>query len=61
VSERKGEWRVSILGSREKDNWELKLAGPKWFERSYTLTGGAGEHQPDAIRRLLLKLLLSKA
>ena len=59
LSERKGEWWVSILGSREKDNWELKLAGPKWFERSYTLTGGAGEHQPAAIRDLILKLLPS--
>jgi len=61
LSERKGEWRVSILGSRENDNWELKLAGPKWFERSYTLVGSAGEHQPDTIRRLLLKLLPSRA
>jgi hypothetical protein len=59
LSDRPGEWRVSIVGSRENDNWELKIEGPKGFERSYTLTGDAGQHQPDAIRHLLLKLLLS--
>jgi hypothetical protein len=57
LSDRKGEWRVSIIGSRENDNWEMKIDGPRGFERSYTLIGGAGEHQPNAIRRLLLQLL----
>jgi hypothetical protein len=57
LSDRPGEWRISIIGTRENDNWEMKVHGPKGFERSYTLTGGAGEHQPNAIRRLLLKLL----
>jgi len=60
LSDRPGEWRVSIVGSRENDNWELKIEGPKGFERSYTLIG-AGQHQPDAIRHLLLKLLPSSA
>jgi hypothetical protein len=49
LSDRPGEWRVSIVGSRENDNWELKIEGPKGFERSFTLIGGAGQHQPDAI------------
>ena len=57
LSDRPGEWRVSIVGSRESDNWELKIEGPKGFERSFTLIGAAGQHQPDAIRHLLLKLL----
>ena len=61
LSDRPGEWRVSIVGSRENDNWELKIEGPKGFERSYTLTGDAGQHQPDAIRELVLKLLPSSA
>ena len=61
LSDRPGEWRVSIVGSRENDNWELKIEGPKGFERSYTLVGGAGQHQPNAIRLLLLKLLPSSA
>jgi hypothetical protein len=57
LSDHPGEWRVSIVGSRENDNWELRIAGPNGFERSYTLIGGAGQHQPDAIRHLLPKLL----
>lgn len=56
-SDRSGEWRISVLGSHENDNWELTLTGPRGFERSYTLVGAAGEHEPTAIRNLLLKLL----
>lgn len=52
-----GEWHVSVLGSQENDNWELRLTGPRGFERSYTLVGADGEHQPTAIRNLLLSLL----
>jgi hypothetical protein len=57
LSGRPGEWRVSIVGSRENDNWEMKIEGPRAFQRSYTLAGAAGEHQPETIGRLLLKLL----
>jgi len=52
-----GEWRVSIVGSRGRDDWEMKLEGPKGFERIYTLVGSAGQHQPEAIRSVLLQLL----
>ena len=55
-----GEWRVSIVGSRENDNWEMKVEGPNGFERSYTLVGSAGEHQPVVIGNVLLKLLPAK-
>jgi hypothetical protein len=57
LSDRLGEWCVSIVGSRANDNWEMKLEGPKGYERSYTLVGSAGEHEPVAIRNLLGKLL----
>jgi len=57
MSDVTGEWRVSIAGSRSSDNWEMKVDGPRGFERSYTLVGAAGEHQPDAIRNVLIKLL----
>jgi hypothetical protein len=60
LSGRSGEWRVSIVGSRAKEDWEMKVEGPNGFERSYTLAGSAGEHQPMAIGNLLLKLLPSK-
>ncbi len=57
LSDRPGEWRVSIVGSRANDNWEMRVEGPAGFERSYTLVGSAGEHQPATIGSLVLKLL----
>ena len=57
LSDRAGEWRVSIVGSHANDNWEMKVEGPRGFERSYTLLGSADEHQPQAIASVLLKLL----
>ena len=57
LSDVAGEWRVSIVGSRANDNWDMKVEGPRGFERSYTLVGEAGEHRPQAIRNVLIKLL----
>ena len=57
LSDLAGEWRVSIVGSRANDNWEMKVEGPQGFERSYTLVGDAGEHQPEVIPNVLIKLL----
>ena len=57
LSDAAGEWRVSIVGSRADDNWEMKVEGPEGFERSYTLVGDAGEHQAAAIGNLVVKLL----
>jgi hypothetical protein len=56
LSDVAGEWRVSIVGSRANDNWEMKVQGPRGFERSYPLVGEA-EHRPEAIRNVLTKLL----
>lgn len=58
-SGRPGEWRVSIAGSRAAENWDLRVEGPNGFERSYALSAGAGEHDPTAIRTLVLKLMPS--
>ena len=57
LSDKPGDWRVFIVGSRANDSWEMKVEGPKAFERSYTLVGSAGEHEPEVIRNVLLKLL----
>jgi hypothetical protein len=57
LSDRPGAWRVSIVGSRENDGWEMKIWGPNGFERSYTLVGSAGEHQPLVIANVLQRLL----
>jgi hypothetical protein len=48
---------VSAVGSRENDSWEMKILGPNGFERSHTLVGGAGEHQPVVIANVLVRLL----
>ena len=55
-----GEWQVSILGSREHDDWELKIEGPQGFERRYVLAGTVGECEPDNIRSVVTKLLSAK-
>ena len=55
--DKSGEWRVSIAGSRASENWEMRVEGPSGFERSYTLASAAGEHEPEAIRKLILKLV----
>jgi hypothetical protein len=57
LSDQPGNWRVSIVGSRESDDWEMKVEGPQGFERRYILVGRAGGQQPEAIRSLLPKLL----
>ena len=56
-ADRRGDWRVSIAGSRASENWEMHVEGPNGFERTYTLMGSAGEHEPEAIRRLILQLI----
>ena len=60
LSERPGVWRVTILGSRATDSWEMKVEGPKGYERSYTLIGSAGEQQPHVVGNVLAKLLPAK-
>jgi hypothetical protein len=57
LSDRPGDWRVSIVGSQANDRWELKIVGPNAFERSYTLEGSAGEHEPQAIARLVARMV----
>jgi hypothetical protein len=53
----KGDWRVSIAGSRASESWEMRIEGPSGFERSYSLSGAAGEHEPATIRTLVTRLM----
>ena len=53
-----GHWRVSIIGSQDSDQWELKIFGPHAFERSYTLEGSAGEHRTEVIAYILRRMVL---
>lgn len=57
LSDRRGEGRVTISGSRASNNWEMRVEGPNGFERTYTLAGAAGEHESEAIRRLIVQLV----
>jgi hypothetical protein len=57
LSDRPGDWRISIIGSQANDRWEMKIVGPNAFERSYTLEGAAGEHRPEVIRVLVGKMV----
>jgi hypothetical protein len=57
LSDRPGDWRVFIIGSQANDRWEMKITGPNAFERSYTLEGAAGAHEPYAIGSLVRKLV----
>ena len=60
LSEKTGDWRVSIAGSHASESWEMRVEGPNGFERSYTLAEVAGEHEPEAIRTLILKLVSAR-
>lgn len=57
LSDRRGDWRVTISGSRASENCEMRVEGPHGFERTYTLSSAAGEHEPEAIRRLIIEMV----
>jgi len=57
LADRPGDWRVSIIGSQANDRWEMKIAGPHAFERSYTLEGSAGEHEPRIIGTIVSRMV----
>ena len=61
LNEKSGEWRVPIAGSRASENWEMRIEGPNSFERSYTLASTAGEHEPEAISRLIIQFVPSSS
>jgi len=60
LSDRLGDWRVLIVGSQANDRWEMEIFGPKAFERSYTLEGAAGEHDPQRIATLVARMVPGK-
>ena len=61
LSDHEGDWRVSVVGSKANDRWELKVEGPNLFERTYMVEGTAGEHRPEVIRVVLGRMLLKKS
>lgn len=59
--DRPGEWRVVILGSQGSDCWEMKITGPNAFERSYTLEGALGQHEPRAVAAIVGRMLPNRS
>ena len=57
LADRGGDWRVSIIGSKANDRWEMKIHGPNGFERSYTLEGTVGEHRPEMFAALIVRMV----
>jgi hypothetical protein len=57
VSDRSGDWRLLIVGSQDSDQWELKIFGANGFERSYTLEGAAGQHDPHVIAAIVSRMV----
>lgn len=52
-----GNWKISIIGSQANDQWQMKIFGPNGFERTYMLEGTAGETAPQAIARIVAKMV----
>jgi hypothetical protein len=57
LSDRPGDWRVLIIGAQDSDQWELKIFGPRGFERSYALEGSAGQHDPHVIAAIVSRMV----
>ena len=60
-ADRSGDWRVMVFGSQGTDRWELKVTGPNAFERSYTLEGALGQHEPTTVAAIISKMLPGKS
>jgi hypothetical protein len=57
LADRSGDWRISIIGSKANDRWEMRIHGPNGFERTYTLEEAAGEHRPEVIAKLVARMV----
>lgn len=57
LADRPGDWWISIIGSQASDQWDLKIHGPNAFERSYTLEGAAGQHEPRIIASIVSEIV----
>jgi len=60
LSDRLGDWRVEIMGSQANDCWEMRITGPNGFERSYTLEGTLGQHEPSTVASIIAQMLPSR-
>ncbi len=61
LADRPGEWRIVIFGSQASDSWEMQITGPNAFERSYTLEGSLGQHDPATVASILAQMLPTRS
>jgi len=61
LSGRPGDWHVVIVGTQASDRLEMKITGPAGFERSYTLEGELGQHEPSTIAAIVSRMLPPKS
>jgi hypothetical protein len=61
LADRPGDWRVSIIGTQANDRWEMSIAGPNAFERSYTLEGSAGEHDARVVGGIVSRIVAARS
>jgi hypothetical protein len=61
LADRPGDWRVLIIGSQANDRWEMRIAGPNAFERTYSLEGASGEHEPNVIAKIVARMVPGKS
>ena len=61
LADRTGDWRIVILASQGSDSWEMQITGPNAFERSYTLEGTLGQHEPAAVASIISQMLPSRS
>ena len=57
LSDRSGDWRVVISGSQGSDRWDMTITGPNAFERSYTLEGTFGQHEPGVVAAIVARMV----
>jgi hypothetical protein len=57
LSDRSGDWRVVIAGSQGSDRWDMTIKGPNAFERSFTLEGTFGQHEPGVVAAIVARMV----
>ena len=61
LADRPGSWRVEIFGTQAHDRWEMKVTGPNGFERSFTLEGELGHHEPNTVAAIVARMLPNRS
>jgi hypothetical protein len=61
LADQPGDWRILVIGSQANDRWEMTIAGPNAFERSYTLEGSAREHDARVVGGIVSRIVAARS